>query len=250
MLFRSAISNGFLTTSIDSSGNATFAGRVTATGSGGLTLSGGGSVIAGTGLITLVRNSVISWNANSSTQDQYIYADSSSNLKFGTGNTLALTLDSSQNATFAGKVTATGGIVGTTTNNNAAAGCVGEYVSSTVASGSAVSLTTGTGANVTSISLTAGDWDVSGVTLFQTNASATPTLLVGSANTTSATLGADETRNQQTSSGFPSNAQQGLPIPVQRISITANTTVYLVAYSAFTAGSVTAFGKIQARRVR
>ena len=97
---------GYNALTLDSSLNATFAGRVTATGSAGLTLSGGGSVIAGTGLITLVRNSVISWNANSSTQDQYIYADSSSNLKFGTSNTLALTLDSSQNATFAGTVTA------------------------------------------------------------------------------------------------------------------------------------------------
>ncbi len=34
------------------------------------------------------------------------------------------------------------GIVGTTTNDSATAGCVGELVSSTVASGSAVSMTT------------------------------------------------------------------------------------------------------------
>ena len=53
--------------------------------------------------------------------------------------------------------------VGTSTNNNAAAGQIGEFVTSTVAIGAAVALTTGVTANVTSIPLTGGDWDVSGV---------------------------------------------------------------------------------------
>jgi len=54
----------------------------------------------------------------------------------------------------------TGGILGTTTNNNASAGYVGEFVSSEVLIGSAVSISANTATDLTSISLTAGDWDV------------------------------------------------------------------------------------------
>src|SRR5262249_26792035 len=56
--------------------------------------------------------------------------------------------------------TGTNGIVGTATNNNAAAGNVGEYVAATVASGAAIALTTGNWSPVTSITLQPGDWDV------------------------------------------------------------------------------------------
>ena len=57
----------------------------------------------------------------------------------------------------------TTGIVGTTTNNNAAAGSVGEFVSSIVLGAAAVSLTTNVSANITSlVSLSAGDWDIWG----------------------------------------------------------------------------------------
>ncbi len=56
----------------------------------------------------------------------------------------------------------TSGIIGTTTNNNAAAGSVGEYVFSQVLAASPVSLTNSTPNNITSISLTAGDWTVTG----------------------------------------------------------------------------------------
>jgi hypothetical protein len=52
--------------------------------------------------------------------------------------------------------------IGTTTNDDAAAGHIGEYVSSMVPGGTGPALTSGAASNITSISLTAGDWDVSG----------------------------------------------------------------------------------------
>lgn len=138
---------------------------------------------------------------------------------------------------------------GTTTNNDAAAGKVGEIVSSFVASGSAVSLTTATAANVTSISLTAGDWDVDGnVNFIQT--AATITVKVGSISTTSATNSTDGSEVYSGALLTVGTANDGLTLPRKRISISGTTTVYLVTSATFSAGTVTAFGGITARRVR
>jgi len=82
------------------------------------------------------------------------------------------------------------GILGTITNDLAAAGNVGEVVSSFVVIGSPVSLTTNVAANITSISLTAGDWDVQGNVNFA-GTSATITALTGGISVTSATLPID-----------------------------------------------------------
>ena len=55
----------------------------------------------------------------------------------------------------------TSGIIGTTTNNSAAAGSVGEIISSVIPSGGTlVSLTNGAAVAVVAITLTAGDWDI------------------------------------------------------------------------------------------
>ena len=138
---------------LDSSQNATFAGQIFSgathvTGQHTLADFGGTGInfdftSGNIGRIASVKTS------GSSTFELYTY-NSGSAVK-------ALDFSSAGNATFAGTVTPTGGIVGTTTNNNAAAGCVGEYVSSAIEYASRVSLTTSTPANVTSISLTAGD---------------------------------------------------------------------------------------------
>ena len=52
-------------------------------------------------------------------------------------------------------------VIGTGTNDNAAAGIVGEFITATVAVGGAVALVTATANTVTSITLTPGDWDMS-----------------------------------------------------------------------------------------
>lgn len=140
-------------------------------------------------------------------------------------------------------------ILGTTTNDNAAAGYVGEYVSSTVASGSAVALTSGTAANVTSITLTAGDWDVTGQCDF-TLTGASTTLLASGSSPTSATFDVQDSFTQYP---FPTTTLTGeydQVLPTRRVSIAATTTYYLVTKATFSAGTVKAFGTIRARRVR
>jgi hypothetical protein len=150
-----------------------------------------------------------------------------------------------------GRFTASGNLsaTGTITNDDAASGYIGEYVSSLIASGSAVSLTTATAANVTSISLTAGDWDVSGnINYIATSATITET--IGGISSTSATV---PTGGSEVYSGLQcttTTLKSGVTLQSNRFSLSGTTTVYLVAKTTFSAGTVTAFGKISARRVR
>lgn len=137
--------------------------------------------------------------------------------------------------------------------SSSGAGNVGEVVSSLVASGSAVSLTTATPANITSISLTAGDWDVQAnvnVLGASTTTAAAALQQVG-ISTTSATLPTD---GSQVIVAVPvattTSFNTGASIPRVRINVSITTTVYLVAEATFTAGTVTAYGGITARRVR
>lgn len=148
---------------------------------------------------------------------------------------------------------ATGGVVGTTTNNNAAAGYVGEVIESTLAAGSATGLTTSTAKTVTSISLTAGDWDVWGTVGFVTAATTSVTFLSSSISQTNNT-------NDQTPGYFvgqfmpptvPTAASSWALAPVvTRISLASTTTIYLVGTGVFTASTLSAYGRIQARRAR
>jgi Pectate lyase superfamily protein len=132
---------------------------------------------------------------------------------------------------------------------NATAGSIGEYVSSAIASGSAVSLTTATAANVTSISLTAGDWDVDG-NVNIAGSTATYTQGVGGISTTSATLPTDGTEVNSGAQFTALSVTDGLTLPRKRVSISSTTTVYLVGKATFSAGTMTAYGSISARRVR
>lgn len=135
----------------------------------------------------------------------------------------------------------------------ATAGNIGQTIQSTVPSGSAISLTTATPANVTSIALTAGDWDVEGqVTMIATGASmAAGSLQEAGINSTSITLPVDGSesyepvQNAITTTSF----KQTFNIARKIINISAGATEFLVAVATFTAGTVTAYGNITARRV-
>lgn len=145
-------------------------------------------------------------------------------------------------------------ISGTTTNDNAAAGCVGEYLSASLASGSAITLANGVAANITSLSLSAGDWDVWGEIQLSLPASTAYTYYLGGIHTVSATMPAapDLSRNGWTgaSQTIPSLTGNGFLIGIKRVSIASSTTVYLVGQMGFTAGAPSAYGVIAARRVR
>ena len=140
----------------------------------------------------------------------------------------------------------TNGIVGTTTNNNANAGSVGEYISSSALS---VAITSGTQTNMTSISLTAGDWDVEGVVQFNPAGTTVLSNQLGAISTTSGVVGTFPTYVNLT---FNPPAGQGsaISVPRQRLSLSATTTVYVIAEAGFSVSTCTANGFIQARRVR
>lgn len=142
-------------------------------------------------------------------------------------------------------------LVGTTTNDSAAAGSVGEYVSSVVTA--PVTLTSGTAANITSISLTAGDWDVSGFVFFNGGATTTVTYINGSISTTSATIDTSADRNTIVfaNGGTAVNLTTVNTVTgPSRFSLSTTTTVFLVARSVFGTSSGTAAGTIRARRIR
>lgn len=143
-------------------------------------------------------------------------------------------------------------LVGTTTNDNAPAGSVGETIESTVLVGSAVALTTATTANVTSISLTAGDWDVWGSTWYSLNALTSANSIIGAISIVSATLPTAPNAGgmEQAAMVLTTGATQGRVIGIRRFSLSATTTVYLVAQATFIASTMSAYGYIGARRVR
>jgi hypothetical protein len=169
-----------------------------------------------------------------------------------TGNA-SLTASSCTLDTLGFRNSATGGITGTSTNDDAASGIVGEHAASEITFASAVSLTSNTAKSVTSITLTHGDWDVSGIVHFDPAAATSVTDILMSLSTTDNTADtAPSSFSARASSAFvPGNdAIMSLAVPSKRVSISASTTVYLVAYSLFTLGTMKAYGVIQARRCR
>jgi hypothetical protein len=138
-----------------------------------------------------------------------------------------------------------------------ASGDLGTLVTSNVLLASTVSLTTATPANITSISLSPGDWDISGVINFRPAATTSVTNITTSASLTSATLssqaggsglGTDATMAWNQAASVPA-AVMAMEVPAVRLSITKQTTVFLVAQATFTVSTMTADGTIRANRV-
>lgn len=116
--------------------------------------------------------------------------------------------------------------------------------------GTSVSLTTATAANITSVALTPGTWDLTASIYFDF-VGATVTFIEGAFNTTSATIPGPPPEDVAAASPNVTlvSSDESLTIPRRRVTITANTTYYLVGRAAFSAGSIDAYGKILATRV-
>lgn len=144
-------------------------------------------------------------------------------------------------------------IQGTNTNDSAAAGQIGEKIQASVAPGSAVALTTATYANITSIQLTPGDWEVTGQVAFGATATGV-TQKIGSISLASANLpggdAQDGSRYVEDCASHNLGTANSYPVGPARLSISTNTTVYLVARLIFSGGTGSAHGKISATRVR
>ena len=147
----------------------------------------------------------------------------------------------------------TSGIVGTTTNDDTTAGKVGEFITSNIPDGTPVGLTNNTNANVTSIALTAGDWDVWGNVDFQGDNTTTVTYLIGGINTISATRPDSSFSSSSTFPAGSTNFATGrvaFTVPQQRLSLSGNQTVYLVAFALFGVATCSVSGNLSARRRR
>ncbi|WP_439392586.1 hypothetical protein ACRQ5Q_24500 [Bradyrhizobium sp. PMVTL-01] len=146
----------------------------------------------------------------------------------------------------------TGHLPGETSNGNAAAGELGEYIESEVLSGAAVALTTNTAANVTSYTFPAGDYEISGAVVFSPSGGAAPTFLAATTNTASAALPTAPNKGAYNglTLAFTANQAQVMSFAPRRHSFAANTTVYLIAYGTFSAGALSAYGILKARRAR
>ncbi len=150
---------------------------------------------------------------------------------------------------------------GTATNDSAATGDVGEVVTLSLARTSANSLTSPTAENLNgSFALTAGDWDVSLMIGFAPAASTTLAQLnVGVSTATGALPGAGtlafpvagEARAQQS---FPATfvpvSDVFLSIPSYRVSLSGSQTYYVVVAATFGTSTMSAYGYMQARRIR
>lgn len=230
----------------------------------GTTLSGNSSITTNASNQLLVTNGTVSLPAYSFTSDPDtgIYRVGANDIAISTGGTnrlevsstgisATLPLDMGSNAiTTSGNIsfgnTSTQGIVGTTTNDTAAAGNVGEY-----SIGVSVLVTTGTTTwvNTTIIALTAGDWDVSGVVSFAKNTSNyTDVAMAISVNSGNTTTDQVEGNNQATFSTTGSLAS--LSIPNYRLSIVGLTFVYLKSRPTFSTGSYVYSSRLSARRIR
>jgi hypothetical protein len=158
-------------------------------------------------------------------------------------------IDSSSNV---GCTVVTGQLPGTATNNNANAGNVGEYVESVVASGAAVALTTATGKDITTISLTAGDWDVSASLGYALGATTTYTQILSSISTTLNTpdLTSGRFSGFAGTSQSPAGLGSAYVVGPLRFSLSATTTIHLVAQMTFATSTASGYGLLRARRVR
>ena len=136
--------------------------------------------------------------------------------------------------------------VGVTDGSNAAAGQVGEYQTASLGSASAVVVTNSIAANVVAVSLSPGDWEVTGLVGY-TPAAATITALSAY---TSAISGALPTSDSVFSPPVLAGGGTIVPTPVDRFNVSVTTSVYLMAYAAFSAGTLKAYGQISARRMR
>ena len=157
------------------------------------------------------------------------------------------------------KIGAGGGLVGTIAGDDAVAGNIGEYKTTTVASAASVTVSPTTGfKDVTSVSLTAGDWVVSGscnivwvgVTATVVNCGLGTTSNTMAGQTGGSGIGTDPRTIEIATFGTTLTGTKVINTPSVRVSLSADTTIYLVSGMTFSAGEAAQYGTIKAWRVR
>lgn len=201
------------------------------------------------GLITAASNGASNVTSVSGTTNQITSTG-------GTTPVLALAspLTTPGSVTITGSLTfspTTAGIVGTTTNDNAAAGRVGEYIESVVSGVSAGA--SGAFFDVTSISLTAGDWDVFCMARADSNGTWSEYIIGISTTSGNSSTGLVNGSNQLTEEWANTATAVTVfsgTIASYRQSFSGTTTVYFKGRTSYSAGTPTFSGRLSARRIR
>lgn len=145
-------------------------------------------------------------------------------------------------------------LLGTATNDNATTGNVGELLTASVAQGSAVGLSNGVAANVTSLPITAGDWDLWANVYWSSAASTTVTALNAFLTATSGSTGTSPLGgfiNHLCASFTPNSSFiGGYTVGPIRLSLAGTQTWFLVTSASFAVAALSAYGIINARRIR
>lgn len=233
---------------------------------GELTVTNGG-----TGRSTFISNGIVYGNSTGVLQNTA--AGDDNRVLAGTGGLPAFQQIDSANFFSAGAevtqalpgvVKSAGQLLGTNTNDAAAAGYVGEYTQQSTLYASRFAITSATGTNVPAnpIVLTAGDWDISAIIAYDPAATTSITRILGSISTTSATISASSTywvpnTNEivvgwSQAAAVPGGLQSGIVFPTYRVTVAngATLTLYLVAYFVFSVSTCKVWGSYWARRVR
>ena len=135
-------------------------------------------------------------------------------------------------------------VQGYTDASNANTGYVGEVISASVNYAGRISLTTATAKTITSITLTPGRWRIDANFLVELTGDST--YFAGGIGTTTNTL---PDLSLQTS-GVPAlSSNHGGPVPYLYVTISSNTTYYIVATATFSTGTGKACGNIAGTRI-
>lgn len=228
-------------------------GTLTMTGSGGQSINGASSmVVEGARTSFLVQSSgdatyglqVLSksWQTNTTAGQIPISSSNAEMLPKAVSGYGTLASD--------GTLTVTK-VLGVTDGSSATAGDVGEHQQSRVTSLTNLPVATGNWGNLTSLSLTAGDWDVTGLSVFDANgATVTAVVLAVSVNSGSTTTDHQVGDNQITTFPATSTYDSTAIVPHYRLSLSGTTTVYLKSFVNYSAATPRYRCRLSARRVR
>lgn len=230
------LTNCFLDCHLINTACLTTAGTGSTSIYGGIYISGTASAIsAGTGtVINLIQPTISSSNTNALT---------------GAGTIVSSGVIYTGTSHFSNATTQTGGAINGLTQGTApSVGMIGEQIRATIGSGAQITVNNVTATNITSIALTPGIWDVSAVGVVGSGIT-TGSSAEFSISTTSATRGTAGDNAMQVPNTSNAANDNAVGLPSYRITLSANTTVYLVAFYSYTVGTGKGYGRISATRV-
>lgn len=145
---------------------------------------------------------------------------------------------------------AAGQFPATRTDDDASSGNIGEYFSTGLTKPNAIALTNSATSNISSILLTPGDWEVFGTAYYTAPSLTVIAIMKQGTSTVSGSLPSSRADYSTINYGGSFNDDQGNLFPINRISLSTTTSVYLVVNAGFSVSTLNAYGFLEGRRVR